>query len=94
MDDTEKPVPAPPPVHKYKHTFIVYAESHDDIERELLMHVRGGYDLDSDYHQRDEFKVYGGTTTSILEHTNPEQTAENYARELDEWSARRREAKS
>ncbi|QDH47742.1 hypothetical protein SEA_MELLIE_63 [Gordonia phage Mellie] len=87
---TNSPDETPPPTHKYKHTFIVYGDSHDEIERELLMHIRGGYDLDSDYQQRDEFEVYSGTTKSILEHTNPGQTAENYARELREWAEKRR----
>ncbi|AMS02806.1 hypothetical protein SEA_YEEZY_61 [Gordonia phage Yeezy] len=84
----------PPPVHKYKHTLTVYGDSHEDIERELGFHLRGGYLLDSDYHQRDEFTVYGGTKTSILEHTNPGQTAENYARELNEWSEKRKAARN
>lgn len=74
-----------PPVAKYRYTLVITGNSHEEIERELLMQTRGGYLLDSGYCTRDEFKVYGGTTTRTLEHPNPEMTAERYKDALDEW---------
>lgn len=82
-----------PPKAKYTYTLTVTGNSHDEIERELLVMTRGGYLLDSQYHERDEFTVYGGTSTRRLEHTNPGQTAEGYRRELDEWSEARKAAR-
>lgn len=80
----------PPPVAKYRYTLTVTGNTHDEIEREIVVMTRGGYLLDSQYYERDEFTVYGGTSTRRLEHTNPDQTPEGYRRELDEWSARRK----
>ncbi len=74
-----------PPQAKYRYTLVITGNSHDEIVHELLMQTRGGYLIDSDYEQRDQFKVYGGRKTSTLEHVNPEQTPENYERELHEW---------
>lgn len=81
------------PVPKYKLTLTITGNSHDEIERELLLQTRGGYLLDSDYYKRDEWTVYGGTHTSRMEHTNPEQTPENYHAELDAWFQERKAAR-
>ena len=82
----------PPPVAKYRYTLTVTGNSHhQEIEREVLTMTRGGYLLDSEYHERDEFSVIGGRSTRVLEHTNPEQTPEGYEQELKSWSLRRRE---
>lgn len=84
----------PPPKAKYRYTLEITGNSHEDIERELVIATRGGYLIDSDYYKRDEFKVYGGTKTSTLEHVNPTQTAENYAAELDAWWAAHKQART
>lgn len=78
-----------PPKARYKHTFTVYGNTHEEIEHELAIHVNGGYLLDSDYHERDEWIVYKGSGTSRMEHVNPGQTPEAYAAELDAWSVDR-----
>ena len=82
-----------PPVAKYRLTLTIDGNSHDEIERELLSMTRGGYLLDSDYHERDEFTVYGGRRTARLVHTNPEQTPERYDAELDAWWQARKAAR-
>lgn len=86
--ETEGPQP---PVPKYTYTVTLTGNSHEEIEGELLSLTRGGYLLDSDYHKRDEFKVYGGRKTTELKHTNPEMTPERYDHELDEWWEKRKE---
>lgn len=87
----------PPPVAKYRYTLTITGNTHEEIEQELLVSTRGGYLLDSDYYERDEFTVYGGAKTSKLEHANPEMTPERYKAELDEWwrarKKQRREAR-
>jgi hypothetical protein len=83
-----------PPVAKYRYTLIVTGNSHDEIERELLVLTRGGYLLSSDYYKRDSFEVYGGREHSVLEHRNPEMTPERYERELHEWYVRRKAVRS
>ena len=74
-----------PPVAKYRYTIEITGNSHDEIERELLVMTRGGYLIDSQNYERDTFHVLGGTSTRRLEHLNPEQTPENYAAELERW---------
>ena len=44
-----------------------------------------GYLLDSDYGKRDAWNSTGGRCTSVMVHTNPEQTPEKYRDELDAW---------
>lgn len=80
-----------PPVAKYRYTLTVTGNSHEEIENEIVVMTRGGYLLDSHYYERDEFTVYGGTSTRVLEHVNPDQTPESYSKELDEWFDRRRQ---
>lgn len=85
-----------PPVTKYELTVKIRGNTHDEIEDELLTLVHGGYLLDSDYGKRDAWNSTGGRCTSVMVHTNPEQTPERYAAELDAWwnehKAARREA--
>ena len=85
-----------PPVTKYELTVKIRGNTHDEIEDELLTLVRGGYLLDSDYGKRDAWNSTGGRCTSVMVHTNPEQTPEKYRDELDAWwsehKAARREA--
>lgn len=76
-----------PPVAKYRLTVEIDGNSHDEIEQELGYLTRGGYLINSDHHERDEFHVIGGRVTATLRHTNPEQTPEGYTRELEEWFA-------
>jgi putative lipoic acid-binding regulatory protein len=63
-----------PPVTKYELTVKIRGNTHDEIEDELLTLVRGGYLLDSDYGKRDAWNSTGGRCTSVMVHTNPEQT--------------------
>ena len=79
----------PPPTRKYRYTLTVTGNSHDEIEQEIEMMTRGGYLLDSQYYERDEFTVYGGNSTRTLEHVNPEQTAEKYREEIKVWTLAR-----
>ena len=82
-----------PPVTKYELTVKIRGNTHDEIEDELLTLVRGGYLLDSDYGKRDAWNATGGRCTSVMVHTNPEQTPEAYAAELDAWWNERRAAR-
>ncbi|UTN91517.1 hypothetical protein SEA_PERIWINKLE_63 [Gordonia phage Periwinkle] len=81
------------PEHRFKYTLTVWGDSHAEIETELLHQVNGGYELDSDHHRRGAFRVISGRTTSALEHINPGQTPENYARELKAWNEQRKATK-
>lgn len=63
----------------------VRGNTHQEVVDELRMQVNGGYLMDSDYYKRDSFRVIGGRCTATLEHTNPDQTPENFAEELDAW---------
>ena len=74
-----------PPVTKYELTVKIRGNTHDEIEDELLTLVHGGYLLDSDYGKRDAWNSTGGRCTSVMVHTNPEQTPEKYRDELDAW---------
>jgi len=67
-----------PPVTKYELTVKIRGNTHDEIEDELLTLVHGGYLLDSDYGKRDAWNATGGRCTSVMVHTNPEQTPEAY----------------
>lgn len=83
-----------PPVTKYKFTATIRGNSHDEIVSELLTMTRGGYLLASDYETRDEFDSTGGRDHMVLEHTNPEMTAEQYAADLDAWWVARKFARN
>ena len=78
-----------PPTPRYRYTLIVEGNTHDEIEHELLVCTRGGYLLDSDYYQRDEWHVVGGHTDSRMEHVAPDMTPERYGAELEAWFAAR-----
>lgn len=80
-----------PPTARYKLTLTITGNTLDEIEGELLAQVGGGFMLDSGGYRRDEWEVVGGRRTSRMERVNPEQTPENYARELGEWMKRQRE---
>lgn len=80
-----------PPVTKYKLTVTIRGNSHDEIVDELLTMTRGGYLLASDYYKRDAFDSTGGRDRMVLEHTNPDMTAEQYAADLTAWSEARKE---
>jgi putative lipoic acid-binding regulatory protein len=82
-----------PPVTKYELTVKIRGNTHDEIEDELLTLVRGGYLLDSDYGKRDAWNSTSGRCASVMVHTNPEQTPEAYAAELDAWWNERRAAR-
>ena len=78
-----------PPAAKYKYTLTIKGNSHQEIQDELLTAVNGGYLLDSDYETRDSFDVIGGSTRSVLEHTNPDMTPELYFEALKKWRKNR-----
>ena len=63
-----------PPTPRYRYTLIVEGNTHDEIEHELLVCTRGGYLLDSDYYQRDEWHVVGGHTDSTSVSPGPYPT--------------------
>ena len=79
-----------PPTARYKLTLTITGNTLDEIEGVLLSQTNGGFLLNSDYYRRDEWDVTDGRYTSRMEHVNPEQTPENYARELGEWMKQRR----
>ena len=79
-----------PPTAKYKFTVEITGNSHDEIEREILLLNSGGYLLDSGYHKRDSFYVIGGRSTRRLVHENPEMTPERYEQELEAWWQQRK----
>ena len=79
-----------PPTARYKLTLTITGNTLDEIEGELLVQANGGFMLSSEGYRRDEWEVVSGRYTSRMEHVNPEQTPENYARELGEWMKQRR----
>lgn len=80
----------PPPKARYKLTLAITGNTLDEIERELLSQTRGGFLLDSDYYNRDEWTSYSGRVTSRMEHVNPDMTPERYEAELHEWAETRK----
>lgn len=82
-----------PPVAKYKLTLTIEGNSHEEIMRELLVQTQGGYLINSNYETRDEWHVLGGRCTSVMEHTNPDQTPERYEAELSAWWQKRKAAR-
>ena len=76
---------AEPPIARYRLTLTIKGNTLDEIETELIVQTRGGFLLDSDYGKRDSWNSTDGTTTSVMEHRNPDMTPERYAAELDAW---------
>ena len=74
-----------PPRAKYRLTVTITGNTLEEVEEELGYQVRGGFLLDSDYYKRDEWTVYGGTSTRVMECVDPDMTPERYQSELDEW---------
>lgn len=74
-----------PPVTKYRLTVVILGNTHQEIERELLKMVNGGYLLASGYNKHDTFDSTGSRDHMVLEHTNPEMTPERYASDLETW---------
>ena len=74
-----------PPRAKYRLTVTITGNTLEEVEEELGYQARGGFLLDSDYYKRDEWTVYGGTSTRVMECVNPDMTPERYQAELDEW---------
>ena len=79
-----------PPTPKYQLNLTITGNTLDEIERELILQVNGGFMLDSQNLTRDEWRVIGGTITSEMECLNPDQTPEKYSTELDQWWAERK----
>ena len=82
-----------PPTPRYRLTLTITGNTLEEVERELVVQVNGGFLMNSHYYQRDEWHVGGGLITSRMEHLNPTQTPENYARELGEWWEARKAAR-
>ena len=74
-----------PPRAKYRLTVTVTGNTLEEVEEELGYQVRGGFLLDSDCYRRDEWTVYGGTSTRVMKCVNPGMTPERYQAELSEW---------
>ena len=74
-----------PPIAKYRYTLTITGNTLEEVERELVDQVNGGFLMNSHYYQRVVWHVVGVLITSRMEHLNPTQTPENYARELGEW---------
>lgn len=74
-----------PPIARYRLTLTIKGNTLDEIEDRLATQVNGGFLLDSDYGKRDSWNSTDGTTTSVMEHHNPDMTPERYAAELDAW---------
>lgn len=86
---------SPPPIAKYELTVKITGNTHEEIEEELMYAKNGGYQLATDYHQRDECHVIGGKTTMTLVHANPDATPESYTDALRAWAdAHRAERKA
>jgi hypothetical protein len=86
---------AEPPVARYRLTLTIKGNTLDEIEDALIVQTRGGFLLDSDYGKRDSWNSTDGTTTSVMEHLNPDMTPERYAAELHAWwTARKAERKA
>jgi len=84
-----------PPIARYRLTLTIKGNTLDEIEDRLATQVNGGFLLDSDYGKRDSWNSTDGTTTSVMEHHNPDMTPERYAAELDAWwTARNAERKA
>lgn len=86
-------LPEEPPKTKYKLILKIDGNTHEEIESELAYFKNGGYLLDSEYHKRDSFKVFGGRKSAELIHQNPDMTTEKYADELSSWWERRKAKK-
>ena len=86
---------AEPPIARYRLTLTIKGNTLDEIEDRLATQVNGGFLLDSDYGKRDSWNSTDGTTTSVMEHLNPDMTPERYSAELDAWwTARKAERKA
>ena len=84
-----------PPIARYRLTLTIKGNTLDEIEDRLATQVNGGFLLDSDYDKRVPWSSTDGTTTSVMEHHNPDMTPERYAAELDAWwTARNAERKA
>ena len=84
-----------PPIARYRLTLTIKGNTLDEIEDALIVQTRGGFLLDSDYGKRDSWNSTDGTTTSVMEHLNPDMTPERYSAELDAWwTARKAERKA
>ena len=79
-----------PPQTKYRYTVVIDANSHEEIERELHVLANGGHIVDSHSYQRDDFHCISGRADRHLQQVDPEMTAEQYKRDLDEWWQARR----
>ena len=74
-----------PPKAKYRLTVTITGNTLEEVEEELSYQARGGFLLDSDCYRRDEWTVYGGTSTRVMKCVNPGMTPERYQAELSEW---------
>ena len=84
-----------PPIARYRLTLTIKGNTLDEIEDALIVQTRGGFLLDSDYGKRDSWNSTDGTTTSVMEHLNPDMTPERYSAELHAWwTARKAERKA
>lgn len=79
------------PVSKYEATITIWANSHEELARQV-----NEMDLNWPFRVRDRDEVdlvSSGGFAVRLRHTNPEQTPERYEAELKSWMDERRSAK-
>lgn len=79
------------PIAKYQAVIAITGNSRKEIsDRVRSLDVNWDYN----YGDRDTIDSTDGTTSILMEHTNPEQTPEAYDDELMAWSRARRDAVS
>ena len=79
------------PIAKYQAVIAITGNSRKEIsDRIRSLDVNWDYE----YGDRDSIESTDGTTSIIMEHTNPEQTPEAYDDELMAWARARRETDS
>lgn len=79
----------PPPVAKFTATIGITANTHDELHHRVVAVGRNWRHFITRYESVDAVRTTDGTTSVQLEHTNPEQTPEGFAAELEAWYERR-----
>ena len=80
-----------PPISKYKLTVVIEGNIISEVEDELLVVANSfWHDIHRNGESRDEMSIVGGRSSRTLQHTNPEQTPEDYREQLKVWAQARR----
>ena len=75
------------PIPKYTVLVSLTGNTRDEINR-LIHSLYMNWDYE--YGDRDEIDSTDGTTTILMQHTNPDQTPERYTEQLLAWRDERR----